>query len=278
MTAKPDITVTLIGHREGPLAVPALASMRDMVDAARAAGLAVEARAVLDRADELTRHTVATRGTWLDAVQEVSAGDAGLARNAGVAAAAGEFLAFLDGDDLWGTDWLRLAHAAATKPGAANEAAWHPAYLYYFVEDDFDRHSLTRTPHPDVRSFYLVHHSSEALDFDRDVLFLNNVWTANVFAKRTTHIRFPYALDDKAAGLGVEDWSWNIQTLWSGVPHLIVPDTVHLIRVKDAGSRGRQNIAEGIMPWLPDDVWPAALSSRPEAPTAPLRPKAGEPC
>ena len=121
-----------------------------------------------------------------------------------------------------------------------------------------------------MASVYLVHRSSEAPAFKRDVLFLNNVWTANVFARRAVHTRFPYAAVDKASGFGVEDWSWNIQTLWRGIPHLIVPDTVHLIKIKDAGSLGRQNVVQGLLPWLPDDAWPASF----EGPTPRCRPEA----
>ena len=76
-----DITVTIIFHREGAFALPALASMEDLVCTAREAGLKVEARAILDNADELTRRLVASRGTWLDDVEEVSFGDLGLSRN-----------------------------------------------------------------------------------------------------------------------------------------------------------------------------------------------------
>jgi hypothetical protein len=257
MSGSPDITVTVIFHREGPLTVPALASMRDMVDTARAAGLAVEARAVLDCADALTAHTVAACGAWLDGVEEVVVDDLGLARNIGAANSAGEFLTFLDGDDLWGAEWLRLAHAAATKPGAPAEAAWHPAFLYNFVEDDFDRHSVTQTPDPSAKSFFLTHRSSDDADFDRDVLFLENVWTANAFATRAVHLRFPYLAAERDHGIGFEDWTWNMDTLWRGVPHLIVPDTVHLVRVKQAGSLGRRFVVEGLLPRLPKGAWPA---------------------
>ena len=251
MSGPPDITLTLVCHREGPLAAPALASMRDMVDAALAAGLTIETRAILDCADAPTRHSVAACGAWLDSVEEISEQDAGLARNAGVAAAAGEFLAFLDGDDLWGEDWLRLAHAAATNPGAPAEAIWHPAFLYYFAESDFDRHSSTQAPDPAAQSFFMVHQSSEDPAFQRDALLLNNVWSANVFAKRTVYRRVPYVATDWRRGIGFEDWSWNLKTLSSGIAHLIVPDTVHLIRARPA-SLGQQSLVEGLLPVLPE--------------------------
>lgn len=263
MTDTPDITVTVILHREGPLALPALSSMHDLVTRARALGLHVEARAVLDRADDATRHMAATRGAWLDAVQEVSVGDLGLARNEGVAAARGRFLAFLDGDDLWGDDWLHLAHKAATAADAPSEAIWHPYFLYYFVESDFARHSTRAAPHPGAQSFHMVNNASNAPDFDRDVLFLNNIWTANVFTRREIHELHPYAAVDRSRGVGVEDWSWNIETLWGGISHLVVPDTVHLIRVKDTGSLGQQNTAEGLLPHLPPGAIPQLGQRRP---------------
>ena len=78
MSGTPDITVTALFHREGALAVPALASMSDLVATARAAGLVVEARAIIDQGDEATLHVLTTRGAWLDGVEEVSFGDTGL--------------------------------------------------------------------------------------------------------------------------------------------------------------------------------------------------------
>jgi hypothetical protein len=53
-----------------------------------------------------------------------------------------------------------------------------------------------------------------------------------------------------------------MDTLWRGVPHLVVPDTVHLIRQKENGSLGQRNATEGMLPHLPADASPRLGSPR----------------
>jgi hypothetical protein len=240
----PDITVTLVLHREGTLALPALASLADMVKTARAAARAVESQVLLDRADATTRHIVAMRESQLDKVEEVSFGDLGLTRNAGARLACGRFLSFLDGDDLWGDEWLRAAFAAAADLHGPRPAVWHPQYLYVFGAP------TVGAPPEATRSFYSLMHASDELDPASPVFA--NPWSANVFAERELHLRFPYRAADRERGLGIEDWSWNLETLAAGIHHGIVPNTVHLIRRRIEASLDRQNMAEGLLPYLPD--------------------------
>lgn len=251
MKVSAEITVTVTFHREGALTLPALGSLGDLVNVARTAGLAVETQAILDRADDVTRHNVAAAGRWIDRIEEVSFGDLGLSRNAGTRLARGRFLAFLDGDDLWGEQWLRAAFEAATTTSTPAEVVWHPEHLYIFSEQDFGK-----TPEAAPQSFHSLMRSSDTPEFNPLLLVLHNLWSANAFAPRELHLRFPYRAVDRDRGFGIEDWSWNLETLGAGIHHRVVPGTVHLIRKRGSESLDRQNQAIGLLPHLPPSlVW-----------------------
>ena len=247
-----DITVIIIFHKEGNLCIPALSSMKDMIDRARDKGLRIEARAVLDKPDAITKSMVYDRGAFLDHIDEVDVGDLGLARNIGTQNASGQFLAFLDGDDLWGDEWLTLAHQEATQPNAPIIGVWHPSTLYYFSTKDYNNHSLTANPKAGLEGFYFNHFSSQDDAFNKNTLFLNNVWSANFFAHREVYLNNPYKPVMRDSGFGIEDWSWNLETVWKNIPHLVVRNTVHIIRLKEFGSLGKQNTAEGLLVHLED--------------------------
>jgi glycosyltransferase involved in cell wall biosynthesis len=246
-----DVTVTITFYREGTLAVPSLASAAHLVAVTRASGISVEAIAVLDCSDEQTRRIVAAKGAWLDKIMEVDCDDLSMTRNFCAQSAAGKYLAFLDGDDLWGADWLRLAYIAATSATSLGDVIWHPEILYLFAETDLDRTFAGSAPLSAAKSEFVVQRSSDDPDFDRNALLLTNLWSANAFASRELHLRYPYKAYDRKKGFGIEDWSWNLETIFSGIPHRIVPGSVHLIRLKDQGSLNAKNELDGLLPFLP---------------------------
>lgn len=246
MRTRPDITVTLNLHREGAFAASALASLKDLVQVAQAAGITVETQAILDCADTLTRETVELCGGWIDKIEEVSFADLGLSRNTGTRLSHGRFLAFLDGDDLWGERWLSAAFDAAAGVDSVENSVWHPQYLYVF----------TKAHDTDTAASLRLMQSSDTLGFNPALLVFGNLWSANTFAHHNLYERFPYCAADHVRGIGIEDWSWNLETIWAGVHHRVVPDTVHLIRRKETGSLDRQNFAYQLLPKMPKSlVW-----------------------
>jgi glycosyltransferase involved in cell wall biosynthesis len=243
------ITAAIQFHREGTYADTALQSLLACVGKAAAAGFDVQTVAILDQPDALTREIVKGYGARIGLIKEVAFGDLGRSRNFAVSVADGDAIAFFDGDDLWGEDWIVAAMrflAAAANPAMI----CHPQYVYYFDERDFLNHSLNDEPAPGARGFYLVHEDSDWPNVDLRKFYFCNLYTSNVLALRSVFEQFPYLAIDHEKGLGVEDWAWNFLTLSRGVRHAAVPDTVHLVRVRESGSLSFLNTQQGLMPPL----------------------------
>lgn len=244
----PDLTLVLNFHREGHLAAVSIAALGDAAADARALGFTVDLVAVLDRPDALTSGVVKGSGVGWAEVLVVDVGDLGGARNAATQQITHGMVGFCDGDDLVGHEWPRRALEFMAHRN--DSPILHPEYIYYFDESDFLRHSPTGRPRADARSFFMRQTSSDERDFRAEVIRFNNIYTSNQIAHVDRYREFPFALVDEEKGIGVEDWAWNALTLARGVPHLVVPDSVHLVRVKAAGSLGAKNVDRAVLPDL----------------------------
>jgi hypothetical protein len=163
-------------------------------------------------------------------VTEVDHGDLALSRNAGIRGVDAAYVALMDGDDLWGQDWLLKAVAAAR--AADRPSVWHPELNVMFGGD--------------VPQLFL-HPDSTDPEFDDFELVDYNHWTSLSFAARSTYLEHPFHPLHLTGGRGFEDWSWNAQTLAAGIPHRVVAETVHFVR-RRRGSLSKVSESLGILP------------------------------
>ncbi|WP_310963480.1 glycosyltransferase family A protein [Nocardioides terrisoli] len=214
-----DVTAIMLAHAEGPMAGPAFHSLLDAVAHAREAGLIVETLVLLDNPDAATAEAFGAAERYGVRVEQVSYGDHPLVRNHAAAQVSRGYIAFLDGDDLWGENWLVEAHRLCeTDPGrviAHPEVNWYfdqSTYLY-FLPDQTD-------PEFDVYSYIRV----------------ANPWDALCMAPVAAYQDIAHIKRSLAEGFAFDDWHWNMETLVAGYVHRVAPDTIHFKR-RRAGSQ-----------------------------------------
>lgn len=241
-----DISAILTAHREGVFAGPALRSFDAAIEQAESAGLLVERIIVLDNPDAETLAMFADLAPDRYQVSVFNGGEPALSRNHGVSLATGTYVTFLDGDDLWSTNWLvecfrfcsssatpMVAHSDANIVFGQNRAAWQ-------------------------------HADSMATDFDIDYLKFGNYWDAMCFAARDIFINYPFHRNDTRNGYGHEDWHWNNVTLAAGIAHRPVGNTLHFKRRRLGSQMSIVNARDVVVLPTEIDTYRAsdALSSR----------------
>lgn len=206
------VTAVLNAHGEGLLAGPSIASFCEARAHAQSNGITVESIFILDRAKELTRATIEGAQVADVTIYNTDFGDPAGSRNFAATKASGEYVAYLDADDLWSENWI-------TEATRFCEAQPRPIIA----------HSEINVVFGDIRNVW-IHADSAAPDFDAGYLSIGNYWDAMAFISRDLMLEFPFRSNDLKQGYGHEDWHWNCVTLLAGYDHRPVPDTVHFKR------------------------------------------------
>lgn len=225
------IEVIINCHNEGELLVSAFDSVVKNVEHLQVHHeVDVVISLVLDKPDDATEYfanLIETRlGTQVN-VFRVDFGDLGLSRNFGVNKSQADFIAFVDADDLWGYKWLTLAFELQS---SFESSILHPEISYYFGS------SLTKDSHIVAR-----HIGTNSKEFNAYLMTTHNYWTSACFAPREIYLETPYRPQDKHFRIGMEDWTFNLETFSKGREHIVVPGAVHFIRDKPLGSMRQEH-------------------------------------
>jgi len=212
-----DICVVVNAHREGLLLTPTLRSVARARQYACERGIDVEILIVLDSPDAITAEVaesfIRAHGAWRGIT--VDFGDLGASRNAAIASTEAKAISFIDGDDLWSSDWLFLANRLAASE--ERMVALHPEFNLYFGGEN---------------PFVWVHVDMDHPEFNAPNLLFQNFWTSAVLAKREVFSKISYPISNMAEGIGYEDWTWNCNFVSEGGIHKVVPSTTHFVRQK----------------------------------------------
>jgi glycosyltransferase involved in cell wall biosynthesis len=225
-----DISCILTLHAEGLIAHKTIRSINRAMKYAERRGLVTELFIVLDRTTSETRRYVETSSIIDPATCIISTdfGDPGLARNAAIERACGEYVAIIDGDDLISENWLVRAHEVNR---LSHDYVMHPE-----VNVSFDQ-----------KTELLYSPDQHQEDFDETNLIVENYWPALSFSRRETFLVNPYSATPPLSGFGFEDWHWNCEVMARGFVHKPAPGTAHFIRSKEMGSRNNDAASRNML-------------------------------
>lgn len=238
------ISVIICGHQEGRLLHRTLKSVFKAIDYAAEKGLmGIEVIVSLDNPSEETLHYLKT-SIYVNhlSIYKNHFEDVGLSRNFAVKKAKGEFIAFLDGDDLFCKNWLFEAFSFFKKTLNKNQIV-HPEYLINFEK----------------KSLIWKRISSNDPNFRYGTMLYANCWDLTCFLPKFIALLHPFSACPRNSGWGMEDYHFFLETLGSGVEHVVIPQTAVYIRVKSSGSRLAEHTNDNAIPQKNSLFFPTIL-------------------
>lgn len=232
-----DLTLIVTAHNETVVCGPTMRAADLAVDAARARGFTVEPIIALDAATEAT--TAYFHQPRFDHWERriMQEGDLGRVRNALVPETGGDFIAFLDADDLFSENWLAEGLTTLTEARDRGERVIaHPELNIIFdggktVLRNVDQDSPLFTPH---------------------FFYVRNYYDSLCLTPREAHLQVPYIHRDIPNGLSFQDFQFSIETMSRGWKHVVVKDTIIFKRRRDFSLVVESNNRKAIVRSLPE--------------------------
>lgn len=223
MIKLPTLEVIITAHKEGSLLLPtfqsAIAAIKELTSLY---SVQVYITIFLDNPDIITENFAK------DIAEKNNAkllygknGDPGQARNEVIQKADGEWVALLDGDDLWSENWLLSVYNEIEESILNSievcDNIYHPEYNLIFGGHEA-----------------MVRQGNRNDDFfDSRFLRSSNYWDALCVASKKTFLEFPYKKNDVSNGFAHEDYHWVCCTL-DKKNHISVKDTIHFKRRRES--------------------------------------------
>ena len=231
-----DLTLVVTAHDETAVAGPTMRSADLAVEAARRRGYSVQPIIALDAATaETTAYFHQPRFDHWER-HTMHEGDLGRVRNALLPDTDGEFIAFLDADDLFSENWL-AAGLAVLRAGQEHgeRLIAHPELNVLFdrnaaVTRNVDQDSPLFSPH---------------------YFYVRNYYDSLCLSPREAHLAAPYTPRDIPHGLSFQDWQFSIESMAAGWEHVLVRDTIIFKRRRDASLGQESSNRRSIVRKLP---------------------------
>jgi glycosyltransferase involved in cell wall biosynthesis len=206
-----DLTLIVTAHNETTVAGPTMRSADFAVEAARARGYSVQPIIALDNATEAT--TAYFHQPRFDHWERrtMHEGDLGLVRNALIPDTDGDYIAFLDADDIFSENWLAEGLATVKAGEERGEGLIANAEIQILFDRNVTANRNLEQDSPLFTPYFL---------------YFRNYYDSLSLSPRQAHIEVPYASRDIARGLAFQDHQYAIETMSRGWKHVIVKDTI----------------------------------------------------